>query len=114
MNVSDFFARELLSEFRGHRIAIRTTLGAGALRSLLKGNLGDAIKNLGEVTNLYVDEALVASSSDWILFGRDPILSYSLEDEGKRSTIEVYARAGMLKNLIKVHVDGKRLAGDNF
>jgi hypothetical protein len=108
------FVREIKAEFHGRRIIVRNSWGIAAVNALMREGFASARKALGDETKLYLDGKLVDSTNDLILLSSAALLRARIEEQGKCYDVEVYARAGWLKNLIKLCIDGERIAGDNF
>ena len=82
--------------------------------ALVREGFGAARKALGDETELYVDGKLVASTTDLILFSEQAILRTCIDESGNKHEVEVFAKAGWLRNLIKVCIDSRKVAGDDF
>jgi hypothetical protein len=108
------FVREIKTEYRGHQIVVRNSWGKLSLHSLLRADIVTAVQEFGDETKLYVDGKVVDSTNELIITTDGALLRTCIEDSGQRFQVEVYAAAGWLKNLIKVCIDGTKLAGDDF
>jgi len=111
----ELFAREIGADFRGFRIVVQNNWAAGVLPALLSEGLSAARKALGDETRLLIDGKVVESTKELILWPTGtPLLQTVLSDENNKYAVAVYAKATWLKNLLKLCVDGKRIAGDEF
>jgi hypothetical protein len=108
------FVREIKTEYRGHQIVVRNSWGKLSLSSFLRADLVAAVQQFGDETKLYVDGKVVDSTNEIIITADGALLRTCIEESGNRFQVEVYAAAGWLKNLIKVCIDGKKVAGDDF
>jgi hypothetical protein len=109
------FAREIRAEYRGFQIVVQNSWANGFIPALVSEGFEGARKALGDETRLLIDGKVVDSTKDWILWPTTaPLLQSFLNDENDKYIVTVHARASWLKNLLKLCVDGKRIAGDEF
>jgi hypothetical protein len=109
------FAREISAEYRGFHIVVQNSWVKGVIPALLKGGFEAARMALGDETRLLIDGKLVDSTNDWILWPTGaPLLQTCLNDQNNKYIVTVHARASWLKNLLKLSVNGERIAGDEF
>jgi hypothetical protein len=109
------FTKEISAEYRGFHIVVRNSWANGVIPALVSEGLEGARKALGDETRLLIDGKVVDSTKDWILWPTSvPLLQTCLSDESSRYVVTVHARASWLKNLLKLCVDGERIAGDEF
>ena len=107
------FAKEVSVDYRGDRIVVQNSWGGGAIAALLREGIGAARRALGDETRLLINGKIVTSTDTWIISPRSIILLQSSVDNAKGSYIvTVYAKAGFLKNLLKICVGDERIAGD--
>lgn len=109
------FAREISAEYRGFHIAVQNSWANGIIPALVSEGFEAARKALGDETRLLIDGKVVDSTKDWILWPTSvPLLQTCLTDENNNYIVTVHARASWLKNLMKLCVDGEKIAGDEF
>jgi hypothetical protein len=109
------FAREVSAEYFGLSITVRNTWANGIVAAFISEGVAGARKALGDETLLLVNGEVINSTKTWIVSPKSTLLlqSHIETSEGKR-TVTVYARSALLRNMLKVCVDGERIAGDNF
>jgi hypothetical protein len=113
-NVGRLFRRELRVEIGGHAILVENTWGLAALPAMLSEGLGGVKKALSDETKLFIDGKLVEKTDEFISFPCALLISTSLDVKGEVFMIEVYAKAGLFRNLLQLQVNNKRVAGDDF
>jgi hypothetical protein len=115
MRLSELFAKEISADYRGFRIVVQNSWAAGVIPALLSEGLAAARKAFGDETRLLIDGKLVDSTKEWILLPKStPLLQAWLTDDTDKYAVTVYAKATWLKNLLKLCVNGERIAGDDF
>jgi len=109
------FAKEISAEYRGFHIVVQNSWATGVISALVSEGLDGARKALGDETRLLIDGKVVDSTKDWILWPTTvPLLQTCLSDDTNKYIVTVHARASWLKNLVKLCVDGEKIAGDEF
>jgi hypothetical protein len=109
------FAREISADYRGFRIVVQNSGADRVIPALLSEGFKAARKALGDETRLLIDGKVVESTKDWILLPKSTLLLQAcLNDDNNKYVVTVYAKATWLKNLLKLCVDGERIAGDEF
>jgi hypothetical protein len=109
------FPREINAEYRGIRIAVQNSWGNGIVAALISEGIGGARRALGDETKLLVNGQIIDSTKAWILSPRSTLLlQASIDGDNGKHTVTIYAKSALLKNLLKICVDGERIAGDEF
>jgi hypothetical protein len=87
--------RTIRTEFEGHDIAVRLSQSA---------------------VKLIIDDKEIQSERPVLLPNKTiPILEATIKDgNAAKHKIDVYGKSGMLKACIKMCIDGKKVAGDDF
>lgn len=109
------FQKTIAAQYQGLAIVVQNSWGNGVATALLTDGVAAARKALGDETCLIVNGKTVGSTNTWILSRTSTLLlETSLEDQGNRYNVAVYGKSSWLKNLIKLCVNGERIAGDDF
>ena len=97
------FVTECKAEFLGHQVVARNSWGP---TFSLKGLIGD--------NRLYIDGKVVDSNSESLVFSNTPIMRGVIQEGDKAHIVEVYARSGLFRVKLRMHIDGRRVAGEDF
>ena len=97
------FVTECKSEFLGHQIVARNSWG---LTFSLKGLTGD--------NRLYIDGKVVDTNTETFALSNTPIMRGAIQEGDKTHIIEVFARSGLLRVKLRMHIDGLKVAGEDF
>ena len=108
------FVREIKAEYRGHLIVVTNSWGIGAVSAFIQQGVGAARRAFGDQTKLFIDGEVVRSSSDWIMSANAALLRFCMVENDDKYHVEVYAKPGLFKNLIKICINEQWIAGDKF
>lgn len=109
------FSREINADYRGFRILVQNSWATGVIPALISEGFGAARKALGDETRLLIDGKVVDLTKAWILSPKSAlVLQTSLDQDKDRYVVTVYAKASLFRNLLKLCVNGERIAGDDF
>jgi hypothetical protein len=98
------FVTECRAEFLGHQIVARNSWG---LTFSLKGMTGE--------NRLYIDGEIVDTNKEMIALASTPIMRGRIVDQQNNvHVVEVYARSGLIRVMLRIHIDGKKVAGEDF
>ena len=97
------FVTECAAGFLGHQIAARNSWGPAFSFKMLTGE-----------NRLYIDGKVVDTNTDVFALSQTPIMREAIDEGGKIHVVEVYARSGLFRVKLRIHVDGKKLAGEDF
>ena len=98
------FTAECKTEFLGHQVVAVNSWGP---TFSLKGFTGE--------NRLYIDGKVVDTNTGAFALSNTPIMRGSItDDEGKIHIVDVYARSGWTRVKLRVHIDGQKVAGENF
>jgi len=97
------FVTECTTEFLGHQIAARNSWGPSFSFKMLTGE-----------NRLYIDGKVVDTNVDVVALSPTPIMRGAIDEGGKVHIVEVYARSGMFRVKLRIHIDGKKVAGEDF
>jgi hypothetical protein len=96
-NVEDFFnygPSTIMGNFNGHDVEVSLDF---------------------KKMSLYIDGQIAESSRVYLWPRKDSVLLRGVISEGQnKHFVHVYGRSGLLKASIKICVDGKRVAGEDF
>ena len=95
---------ECKAEFLGHQIVARNSWG-----------LALSLKALSGENRLYIDGEVVDSNTELIAISNAPIMRGRIVDQQNNPhVVEVYARSGWIRVKLRIHIDGKKVAGEDF
>jgi len=98
------FVTECKAQFRGHQIVARNSWG---LTFSLKGMTGES--------RLYIDGELVDTNVEMVAMSNTPIMRGRIVDhQNNAHVVEVYARSGLIRVMLRIHIDGEKIAGEDF
>ncbi len=97
------FVTECKAEFSGHQIAARNSWG-----------LTFSLKALTGENRLYIDGKVVDTNSEVVALSNTPIMRGSFVDGDKTHIVEVFAKSGWFRVKLRIHVDGQKVAGEDF
>jgi len=98
------FVFECKTEFLGHQIVARNSSG---FAFSFQGVTGE--------NRLYIDGEVVDTNTEMLALASTPIMrGRIIDDEKKTHVIEVYARSGWTRVKLRIHIDGKKVAGEDF
>jgi len=97
------FVTECKTEFLGHQIAARNSWGPAFSLKMLTGE-----------NRLYIDGKVVDTNTDTFAVSRTPIMRGAIDEGGKIHIVEVYARSGLFRIKLRIHIDGEKVAGEDF
>jgi hypothetical protein len=98
------FVTECKAEFLGHQIVARNSWGPTF-----------SFKGLTGENKLYVDGETVDTNTDAFALSTAPIMRGRIVDgDGHPHVVEVFARSGMLRVKLRIHIDGRKVAGEDF
>jgi len=63
---------------------------------------------------LYIDGKVADTNSETLAVSDSPIMRGQIVDGDKVHVVEVYARSGLFRVKLRIHIDGKKVAGDDF
>lgn len=104
--------KELRAKYRGYEIVVTNSWGNGIIEAFVRDGFDGARKAIGDETKLFVNGQVIATSAAFIWSSTEPILSAFIKETGTK--IEVFGRAGWLRNKLKLFVNNEKVAGDNF
>ncbi len=98
------FVTECKAEFLGHQIVARNSWGP---TFSFKGVEGE--------NKLYIDGEVADTNKDTFAFSAAPIMRGRIVDgDGKPHVIEVFGRSGLFRVKLRMHIDGRKVAGEDF
>jgi hypothetical protein len=98
------FVTECRAGFLGHQIVARNSWG---VTFSLKGMTGE--------NRLYIDGEVVDTNTELIAISNTPIMRGRIVDQQNNPhVVEVYARSGLTRVKLRIHIDGKKVAGEDF
>jgi len=96
------FSTECKTDFLGHQVVAHSSWGFS-----LKDIMGEH--------KLYVDGKVVDTCAPTFALSNTPVMRGSITDDaGKVHIIEVYARSGWTRVKLRIHIDGQKVAGEDF
>jgi hypothetical protein len=64
---------------------------------------------------LYIDGEVVDTNTESFAFSKAPIMRGRIVDQQNNPhVVEVYARSGLIRVKLRIHIDGKKVAGEDF
>jgi hypothetical protein len=98
------FVTECKTEFLGHQIVAHNSWGPTF-----------SMKSFTGENRLYIDGKVVDTNKDVLALSDTPIMRGGVTDEsGKIHVVEVFARSGLVRVKLRIHVDGQKVAGEDF
>ena len=94
---------ECKAEFLGHQVAARNSWGPTF-----------SFKGLSGENKLYIDGKVADTNSETLAVSDSPIMRGQILDGDRVHVVEVYARSGLFRVKFRIHIDGKKVAGDDF
>ena len=95
------FVTECKADFFGHQIVARNSFAFS-----LKSVIGEA--------RLYIDGEQVDLNTDAMALSASPIMRGRITEGGRAHIVEVFARSGLWRVKLRIHVDGQKVAGEDF
>jgi hypothetical protein len=97
------FVTECKADCFGHQIVARNSFGPTF-----------SLKSLTGENRLYIDGEPVDKNTDLFALSSAPIMRGKIVENGKVHIVEVFARSGWLRVKLRIHVDGQKVAGEDF
>jgi hypothetical protein len=97
------FVTECKAEFSGHQVAARNSWGPTF-----------SFKGLSGENRLYIDGKVADTNSETLAVSDSPIMRGQIVEGDKVHVVEVYARSGLFRVKLRIHIDGKKVAGEDF
>jgi hypothetical protein len=98
------FVTECKAQFLGHQIVAHNSWGP---TFSLKGVTG--------ANRLYIDRKVVDTNTDVLALSSAPIMRGSVSDEANNvHIVEVFARSSWARVKLRIEIDGKKVAGEDF
>jgi hypothetical protein len=98
------FVTECKAEFLGHRIVARNSWGPAL-----------SFKSMTGENRLYIDGKVVDTNKEAVAISNAPIMRGRIVDQQNNPhVVEVYARSGWIQIKLRIHIDGKKVAGEDF
>jgi hypothetical protein len=72
------------------------------------------LQGLSGENRLYIDGKVADTNSETLAVSDSPIMRGQIVDGAKVHVVEVYARSGLFRVKLRIHIDGKKVAGDDF
>lgn len=113
--LSKVVSRTIVARWNDHEIIVNNSWGQESLRLLFLAQFSAAALALGDKTRLTIDGNQVDISDKYILLNTgEPIVKGFIDHDGNHHLVTVFAKAGLLRNLFSVYVDGNQIAGDRI
>jgi len=98
------FITECKAEFLGHQVVARNSWGPAISFKALTGE-----------NRLYIDGKVADTNTDVLAFSEAPIMRGNITDEnGNAHIVEAFARSGLVRVKLRIHIDGQKVAGEDF
>jgi hypothetical protein len=98
------FVTECKAEFLGHQIVAHNSWGPTF-----------SFKGLTGENRLYIDGKVVDTNTDTLALSSAPIMRGSISDEANNvHIVEVFARSSWTRVKLRIAIDGKKVAGEDF
>ena len=69
----------------------------------------------GDRETLYIAGELVDNNTEMVALASTPIMRGRIVDQQNNAhVVEVSARSGLIRVMQRIHIDGKKVAGENF
>ena len=102
--IAKMFITECKTEFLGHQIVAHNSWGPTF-----------SMKSLTGENRLYIDGKVVDTNKDVLAFSNAPIMRGSVTDDaGTIHVVEVFARSGLVRVKLRIHIDGEKVGGEDF
>jgi hypothetical protein len=102
--IAKMFVTECKTEFLGHQIVAHNSWGPTF-----------SMKSVTGENRLYIDGKVVDTNKDVLAFSNAPIMRGCVtDDNGKIHVVEVFARSGLVRVKLRIHIDGEKVAGEDF
>ncbi len=97
------FVTECKTEFQGHQVVARNSWGP---TFSLKAFIGE--------NRLYIDGKVVDTNTEAFALSKTPIMRGVIQEGDQAHIVEVYARSGLIRVMLRIHIDGRKVAGEDF
>jgi hypothetical protein len=98
------FVTECKAEFLGHQIVAHNSWGPTF-----------SLKAFTAENRLYIDGKVVDTNTDTFALSNAPIMRGSISDEANNvHIVEVFARSSWTRVKLRIAIDGKKVAGEDF